>query len=242
MAANRSRLADSMRAKATLPAPEVEAELEPSVEPVAEEPPAPERVAEVAEPTPELVPVPEQEPVTGESEATAEGPTAVVDAVQTAKVLATNTSRTATASAPDVELVAETETPTAPEPEPRVEPLREDSADDANTQQPGWAVEAALATAHLRQIMTTGADQRRYVADLPRRNDRGTYLRLPVHLQDVLSEYCDRKTSPMNDFVAAVLDSYFRDIGALPPAGEGNRPVAEFFERQRSQERERYDY
>lgn len=94
---------------------------------------------------------------------------------------------------------------------------------------------------HLRLVMAGGRDQRRYVADLPRRSDKGTYLRLPVHLQDVLAEYCDRNDAPMADFIAAVLDGYFRDLGALPPLGEGNRPDEEFFENLRKQARS-YDY
>ncbi|WP_156698049.1 hypothetical protein [Nocardioides sp. Leaf285] len=45
----------------------------------------------------------------------------------------------------------------------------------------------------------------------------------------------------MADFITAVLDAYFRDLGALPPLGEGNRPVEEFFDRLRKQQQV-YDY
>lgn len=94
---------------------------------------------------------------------------------------------------------------------------------------------------HLRRIIETGRDQRRYVEDLPRRSEKGTYMRLPVHLQDVLAEYCDRNTAPMADFIAALLDSYFRDIGVLPPLGKGHRPNEKVLDKIRKETRT-YDY
>lgn len=95
--------------------------------------------------------------------------------------------------------------------------------------------------AHLHKVMANGRDQRRYVEDLPRRSDKGTYLRLPIHLQDTLAEYCDRNVAPMADFIAAVLDAYFRDIEILPPLGEGHRPNEKMLDKIRKQSRT-YDY
>jgi hypothetical protein len=94
---------------------------------------------------------------------------------------------------------------------------------------------------HLRRLIESGRDQRRYVEDLPRISDKGTYLRLPIHLKDVLGEYCDRNVAPMADFIAALLDSYFRDIGILPPLGEGHRPNEKALDKIRKESRS-YDY
>lgn len=98
-----------------------------------------------------------------------------------------------------------------------------------------------VALDHLRAVMLTGADQRRYVEDLPARTGKGTFVKLPIHLQDVLREYCNRyKGAPQQDLIAAILDAYFRDLGALPPLGTGHRPVDEFFDDLRDKQRGDY--
>lgn len=94
---------------------------------------------------------------------------------------------------------------------------------------------------HLRLIIDTGRDQRRYVEDLPPRTARSTHIRLPAHLQDLLAEYCDRNKAPMADLITAIVDAFFRDVGALPRLGEGHQPNEEFLAKARREART-HDY
>lgn len=242
----KSRLAGAMAAKAVIDQP-VEEPAEPaeaaeaSAPEQVEEPPAAEvphqvetaAVAEEEEPqpveavTPAVAPEPEPEVIPP----AASTPTIEPDHVEPEVI------------PPADPVPAEVPEPApVPEPKPQAAAVRPDKPlQNAKVLAGVGSVDLGPELKHLRAVVETGRDQRRYVENLPRRSEKGTYLRLPVHLQDVLAEYCDRNTAPMGDLVAAVMDSYFRDIGALPPLGEGNRPVEKFFEKMRKQQRT-YDY
>lgn len=214
----KSRLAGAMAAKASIPSaegPEAGGVEAAPAAPVAEEP--------APAPAPPVAPEPPAPPAAPEATPTAEPP------------------------APPTAPIAEEPVPVpAPEatPEPPVAPVTEPVPAPLQKAQvlAGVAhVDIETDLKHLKAIVASGRDQRRYVENLPRRSEKGTYVRLPVHLQDVLAEYCDRNEAPMGDLVAAILDSYFRDIGALPPLGEGHRPIERFFAKIRRETRT-YDY
>jgi hypothetical protein len=162
-------------------------------------------------------------------------------AVQTAQVLASEAALTAPRAAGEPE-----EGPEPVEPEPVAEKpaprRRKTSATTTSGTSSTEATPSTLGLHNLAATMERGRNQRRWVEDnLPHRSERGTFMRLPVHLLDVLDEYCDRRDLPQQDFVAAVLDSYFRDLGALPPLGAGHHPDEQFFAEMRRQQRSR-DY
>ena len=167
--------------------------------------------------------------------------------VQTARVLASEAALTATR--PDDEPEADPEPePEGAKPAPRRRKASTTSTSTSTTSSTAssppasTASPAALGLHNLAATMERGRNQRRWVEDnLPHRSERGTFMRLPVHLLDVLDEYCDRRDLPQQDFVAAVLDSYFRDLGALPPLEAGHHPDERFFTEMRRQQRSR-DY
>lgn len=167
--------------------------------------------------------------------------------VQTAQVLASERSLAAPArdDEPDADPAPDTEPEPVAEkaaPRRRKAAASTPSTTDAGATTPAEPLATTLGLHHLAATMERGRNQRRWVEDnLPHRSERGTFMRLPVHLLDVLDEYCDRKDLPQQDFVAAVLDSYFRDLGALPPLGAGHHPDDRFFTELRRQQRSR-DY
>lgn len=217
----KSRLAGAMAAKAVIEEPEKTEASPPtlSVAPDPVEPAAPvDQAPEAPENTPDAAPV---EPM-------ASTPTLDPDQVEPEVVPSADPGPIET---PEVE--------PATQPQPRsVAPAAGEPLQKAQVLAGTGQIDLGPELKHLRAVVETGRDQRRYVENLPRRSEKGTYLRLPVHLQDVLAEYCDRNTAPMGDLVAAVMDSYFRDIGALPPLGEGNRPVEKFFDKMRKQQQQ----
>lgn len=235
MSARKGRLADAMKAKTQLPSGETE-------EATAEEQPAE---------TPHLRAAPDPQPSAPEEPAAEATPEAEPAKKPPAKkpTKPARRDRKPTEPAPadgggewqpkaqvrDGRGTVDIPTPPAEEttPEPAATEPREPSTADQAQLDP---------LTHLRRVMENGPYQSRYVEDLPPRSGKGTYVRLPMHLQDALAGYCDRNTAPMGDFVAAVLDSFFRDIGLLPPLGEGHRPNEEMLDRLRREARRSYDY
>lgn len=229
----KSRLGAAMASKAVIDTDRPEAE-EPEHKPSLSLAPTP------AEPDSPAAPEPDAEPETRTDQ---DQPAAATDGA------AGPVSADEPEDEPEAVTTREPDPVVAPAPEPKATTPRKKATTPAaaapvQTAQvlagvPQVSIEQDLT--HLRSLIATGRDQRRYVEDLPQRTGKGTYLRLPVHIQDVLGEYCDRNTAPMADLIAALLDSYFRDIGALPPLGEGNRPVEKFFDKMRKETRS-YDY
>lgn len=104
--------------------------------------------------------------------------------------------------------------------------------EDGDGTQPDYDIDLV----HIRTAMARGRDQSDYFAKLPKPTGRGTNVRLPPHLQDILKHFCDPIDAPIQELVAVVLDAFFRDLGALPPLGEGHRPKREFFDALRQDE------
>lgn len=206
---------------------------------------------EAADPTDDAA---DEQPGDQEADREANQPEAATDGagegrgpVQTARVLASEAALTATR--PDDEPEAAPSPDAEPEPEAaKPAPRRRKASTTSTSAQTGDTtaapppLPAGPALHNLAATMERGRNQRRWVEDnLPHRSERGTFMRLPVHLLDVLDEYCDRRDLPQQDFVAAVLDSYFRDLGALPPLEAGHHPDERFFTEMRRQQRSR-DY
>lgn len=120
-----------------------------------------------------------------------------------------------------------TESPAAQKAEVRAEPVVQVASSQAGAAAAREGATEVVRHVHIQQVMDGGRDARPYLQGLTDKGDATTF-RLPKHVKAALVAYCDKRDAPMDALVGAVLDAYFRDLGLLPPKGEGNRPNTEF--------------